>query len=196
MLIYFEKLIASFLFLLIIFLSMEQKQYKHVEKLIRRSKNVFIVSPYIDEYYAKFILRHARNKKIYIISSSPDEKAKKLLMKGGFPTLTLLLSIIMFLFYYLLRLAGLNYMFILIIGFLLFALFIVRLSTKKPKSIRLKIPKEFIHAKFYIGDYEAITGSANLTYRGMHKNIEHLEIRNDPDYIKKLKTEFWRMWNI
>ena len=175
---------------------MEQKQYKHVEKLIRRSKNVFIVSPYIDEYYAKFLLRYALNKKIYIISSSPDEKAKKLLTKGGFPTLTLLLSIIMFLFYYLLRLASLSYMFILIMGFLLFALFIVRLSTRKPKSIKLKIPKEFIHAKFYIGDDEAITGSANLTYRGMHKNIEYLEIRNDPDYIKKLKTEFWRMWNI
>jgi len=175
---------------------MWQEQYKHVEKLIRSSKNVFIVSPYIDEYYARFLLKHARNKKIYIISSSPEEKAKKMLTKGGFPSLTLLLSVIMFLFYYLLWLAGLSYVSVLIIGFLFFALFIVRLSTMKPKNIRLKVPKEFIHAKFYIGDNEAITGSANLTYRGMHKNIEHLEISSDPDYVEKLRAEFWRMWNV
>ncbi|MFP3279232.1 MAG: phospholipase D-like domain-containing protein [Candidatus Micrarchaeota archaeon] len=175
---------------------MEQEQYKHVEKLIRRSKNLFIVSPYIDEYYARFLLKHARNKKIYIISSSPEGKAKKMLTKGSFPSLTFLLSVIMFSLYYLLWLAGLSYIPILIIGSLFFALFIVRLSTRKPKNIKLKVPKEFIHAKFYVGDAEAITGSANLTYRGMHKNIEHLEISNDPNYIKKLKAEFWRMWNV
>jgi len=175
---------------------MEQEQYKHVEKLIMRSKNLFIVSPYIDEYYARFLLRHARNKKIYIISSSPEEKAKKILTKGGFPSLTLLLSVIIFSLYYLLWLVGLSYTPILIIGFLFFVLFILRLSTMGPKNIRLKVPKEFIHAKFYVGDNEAITGSANLTYRGMHKNIEHLEIRNDPNYVKKLKAEFWRMWNV
>jgi len=174
---------------------MEQEQYKHIEKLIRRSKKLFIVSPYIDEYYARFLLKHAHNKKIYIISSSPEEKAKKMLTKGGFPSLTLLLSVIMFSFYYLIWLAGLSYVPVLIIGFLFFALFIVRLSTRRPKNIRLKVPKEFIHAKFYVGDNEAITGSANLTYRGMHKNIEHLEISNDPNYVEKLKAEFWRMWN-
>jgi len=91
-----------------------------------------------------------------------------MLTKGGFPSLTLLLSVIMFSFYYLIWLAGLSYVPVLIIGFLFFALFIVRLSTRRPKNIRLKVPKEFIHAKFYVGDNEAITGSANLTYRGMH----------------------------
>jgi len=177
--------------------------YKYVEKLIKQGKQVFIVSPYIDLYYAKFLLRNSVGKHISIISSSIDGKAERLLSRGSFPGKTLAMLII---------LAGLNYLtyeigmgisallsllpVLIFITILLAVVFAYKLRHSKPEGIKLKIPKEFVHAKFYVNEKTAISGSANLTYRGMHKNIEHLEISNDPDYVKKLKAEFWRMWNV
>ena len=62
-------------------------------------------------------------------------------------------------------------------------------------TVKLKIPSKFVHAKMYIGDAEAIRGSANLTFKGMHKNIEHIELTSDPVQIKELEKQFWRIWS-
>ncbi len=169
-------------------------QYKHVEKLIKKSRRVLIVSPYIDYYYADFILKHSRGKKIYIISSSLEKSAERLIKKGSFPSLSLLATTAFIISYLLLYELGIYYMPLLIIGILSFFIFVFRISRRKPRNIYLKIPKRFVHSKFYIGEDTAISGSANLTYRGMHSNIEHIEIRKDPEYIKELEKEFWRLW--
>jgi len=53
----------------------------------------------------------------------------------------------------------------------------------------------FVHEKIYIGSDTAITGSANLTYSGMHRNIEHIEITHDPERIAELGRHFNGLWN-
>ena len=172
---------------------MERTQYKYVERLIKKSREVLIVSPYIDLYYANFILHNSKGKKIYIIASSIDNSAKKILANGSFPSLSFALFI-SFLAASLILFANGEENILFVFAMFFLAIFAIRFKHKRPKNIRLKIPREFVHAKFYIGDSEVITGSANLTFRGMHSNVEHIEIRNDPEYVKTMKKEFWKLW--
>ena len=86
---------------------------------------------------------------------------------------------------------GINEVFI--IGTSLFLIIFLVIFPKGSK-VELRKPKGFVHAKFYIGDNEAIQGSANLTYNGMHKNLENISIiRNERD-IEKLRKEFYKIW--
>lgn len=52
-----------------------------------------------------------------------------------------------------------------------------------------------LHAKLYIIDNKyAISGSANLTLRGMRHNIEHVEVKMDKDSINEFNKVFNEMW--
>ncbi|MDE1811173.1 MAG: hypothetical protein KGH66_03965, partial [Candidatus Micrarchaeota archaeon] len=66
-----------------------------------------------------------------------------------------------------------------------------RLETR----LRVRIAdKKFVHEKLYIGESTAITGSANLTFNGMHKNIEHIETTADPRKVQELTRHFDELW--
>lgn len=53
----------------------------------------------------------------------------------------------------------------------------------------------FIHSKLYVIDREyAVTGSANLTRRGLYDNVESLNIFEEPDDVAKIELEFSRLW--
>jgi Phosphatidylserine/phosphatidylglycerophosphate/cardiolipin synthases and related enzymes len=55
---------------------------------------------------------------------------------------------------------------------------------------------EKLHAKIYIvGDKVVITGSANLTERGMYGNYEHIDVKMDPSSVLKIHNEFIKLWN-
>jgi len=169
--------------------------HKYVEKLIKNGKEILIVSPYIDSHYANYLLSHSRGKSFHIISSSLDGDAKRLLTKGRFPT-GLLISTILFavadsLLYYM----GIYlYAGLLSAILLLMAIAVAFLAAGKPTNIKLKIPKEFVHAKLYISEREAIRGSANLTYRGQYENVEHVEVAYDKEEIGRLSNQFWDLW--
>jgi phosphatidylserine/phosphatidylglycerophosphate/cardiolipin synthase-like enzyme len=62
------------------------------------------------------------------------------------------------------------------------------------RNISMVMPKRFVHAKMYISENEAISGSANLTYRGMHRNVEMLEIMHDKESVESMSSTFWKMW--
>ncbi|RLI74536.1 hypothetical protein DRO97_05745 [Archaeoglobales archaeon] len=48
-----------------------------------------------------------------------------------------------------------------------------------------------LHAKLYIiDDKYVISGSANLTLRGMRHNIEHVEVKMDKDSINEFNKVF------
>ncbi|MDE1824122.1 MAG: hypothetical protein KGI00_04165 [Candidatus Micrarchaeota archaeon] len=166
--------------------------YRHVERLISKGKKVLIVSPYVDDYYAGFLLAKSPGRDIRLLSSSVDERVRRKL-EGRIPRYRIALySIFMLLFEYLLyRIgAGVGYMllyFMVIAG----ALFVISI----PRRIKLKVPRNFVHAKLYVSEDEAIRGSANLTYKGLHKNIEHIEIVRDRKDVDSMRREFWRMWN-
>jgi phosphatidylserine/phosphatidylglycerophosphate/cardiolipin synthase-like enzyme len=168
-----------------------RNSYSEVERLIRESRELLIVSPYIDEYYARFLASHSGGRKITVLSSSLDEAAKRIIGRSFSAY-----SFALFIF------AGIAELSIGILFsayvYALAAVVITLLSgyllSWKSSGIRLKVPKRFIHAKMYVSDKEAITGSANLTYRGMHKNVEMIEILGDKPSVDKLREEFWKMW--
>ena len=131
-------------------------------------------------------------KRIYIISSSMDKEAIKILGKR-FSILRFLLAILlsavelyMGILYGLYAYALLAVALTLIIGY--FA------SVTGNRNISLVIPKRFVHAKMYISENEAISGSANLTYRGMRRNVEIIEIMHDKDSVESMRRTFWKMW--
>ena len=167
--------------------------YRHFDKLLSRTGEILIVSPYIDAYYAKILVRKSRGRKIYLISSSPESGALKII-KGESASLVIVaytaLSLLLFLL--LLHLGIRNSL--LFISLLPFLFGLYKAFTKRSK-VRVKLPKQFIHAKMYISKDMAITGSANITYNGMHKNLEQTEIVYNVDEISRLRKQFWRIWN-
>ncbi len=65
---------------------------------------------------------------------------------------------------------------------------------KNFKNVEVKILKD-LHAKIYIIDEKyVVTGSANLTLRGMRHNIEHVEVKMDKNSINELNKVFNKMW--
>ena len=161
--------------------------YKYIDKLITNSNNLLIIAPYIDSYYASFIASNSRNKNIKIVSSSIESNALKILnnyRKG---------LIIRFFFILALLFLVPIYMNLISIILISIAIFLIAIFPSY-ENIKIKKPKDFVHMKLYIGDNMAITGSANLTYNGTHKNIETIEIITDINEINELKREFYKLW--
>ncbi len=166
--------------------------YRHIDKLINgKGRNLRIISPYISDYYTKMLHRAARKKKVYVITHG-ESNSKKAPMTHGFRLKMLIYFAVI----------GLLLMFFkfYIFAFGSFAVFAIVLyfgikGIKGNPNLRLKfVNDKFIHEKMYIGDALAIVGSANLTYSGMHKNIEHLEIITDQSRIDELAAHFDELW--
>jgi phosphatidylserine/phosphatidylglycerophosphate/cardiolipin synthase-like enzyme len=170
-----------------------QNSHKHIEKLLKNEKNLLIISPYLDDYYANYIIQNSRGKNVHIISSSIKQSAAKRLTENrmrGMAMFTLLIAAINIVLFSL----DIFALYFAISSFVV--LLVLFLSSLLPKrKIYLKIPKEFVHTKMYVGDRTAIEGSANLTYNGMHKNIERISITHNSAKISESKREFWKLWN-
>jgi hypothetical protein len=71
-------------------------------------------------------------------------------------------------------------------------------ASKNPNLKLMVLDKEkvsFPHAKIYVIDSEhAISGSANLTYNGMHSSVENLTIAETKDEVQKIRNDFINMW--
>ncbi|MGA3020527.1 MAG: phospholipase D-like domain-containing protein [Candidatus Micrarchaeales archaeon] len=170
-----------------------QDSHKHIDKLLRNEKNILIISPYIDDYYANHIVRNSRGKSVHIISSSIKQSAAKRLTENrvrGMAMFTFLIITINLVLFSL----GIFALYFAIASLAVVS-FLIIFSRFPKRRIYLKIPKEFVHAKMYVGDRTAIEGSANLTYSGMHKNIERINVTHDIRKISESKREFWRLWN-
>jgi phosphatidylserine/phosphatidylglycerophosphate/cardiolipin synthase-like enzyme len=170
--------------------------YKYVEPLIRKAKELYIISPYIDLYYAKFLLSNRGGKKIYIISSSIDQGAMKL-FAGKRDRLSLLAYIVLIAALdYAAAMLGFYLSYVLIgSGIAIAAIAYMLSAPKKIKGLNVKVPSSFVHAKMYVSDSAAIEGSANLTYKGMHRNVERITVVRSKDEVEKMRKEFFALWN-
>ena len=171
-----------------------RSSYKYVEPILRGEKELLIVSPYIDAYYTNYLLSHARGKRIRIISSAiGKDDAKRLSNRRRawpiIPALLLFLGNVMLVY------TGIILPAFLAASGLIILLLIALVALKKKLDISLKVPKSFVHAKLYVGNNMAVEGSANLTFAGMHKNVEHVSVTRDPDEINELRKQFWKIWN-
>ncbi len=172
------------------------KAYKVINRIIRHSRELLVISPYIDEYYAAILKSESRKKHIFIISSSPTKEAQNILLSRplfsrAYASLSAFSAFAAALLYGLfgLKLAG----FILLFVAVACAFSAVKL---RPHSrIHLKTPKKFVHIKMYTSDCGVVTGSANLTYSGTHRNIEQVELSTSTYEIEKSKRYFWKLWD-
>lgn len=168
--------------------------YRHVERVLKGEKNLLIVSPYIDEYYANYLVSHARGKRIRILSSSMHGgAARKLRGRNIGPAVKF--SLLVAAFNLLFFLFGLQFLAFLIISSSAAVLFLAFSLRGRHLDISVRVPRNFVHAKMYIGDGAAIEGSANLTYAGMHENVEHIDVIFDEKRIADLKRQFHALWD-
>jgi phosphatidylserine/phosphatidylglycerophosphate/cardiolipin synthase-like enzyme len=167
--------------------------YKFTERLIQNGKEILIVSPYIDAYYAKFLIEKSGSRRIRVISSSMDPKAKKILEKKRPVGMLLSILVIILSLDYLSYASRLYFSLFAVPSILLIILSLLLFKSRR-YSIEVKTPAEFVHAKMYISENEAIHGSANLTYNGMHKNLEHIEVVREKEKVARLRDEFFRLW--
>ena len=178
------------------------ESYKSVDSLINGpSRTVMISSPYIDVFYARALIRAARKKKIFLLTtrSAVNRQALSVLSRKGYGImpkvfiylLTLLtISILLHLYYA-------SVVVSLLLVPVLVRLYIIYRHRREGASPNLKVKiarGRFVHEKLYISDAFAIVGSVNLTYNGMHKNVEHIERIDDPARVSELRSHFERMW--
>jgi phosphatidylserine/phosphatidylglycerophosphate/cardiolipin synthase-like enzyme len=175
--------------------------YKEIDKLIKEKtrSELLIVCPYINRYYAKMLIWASGRRRVRVITSNSvvSSDAVKLIRKSrpgsGYIKAAIYFIILEAIFFFLKR----YYLEVLLIPVVVVLLAIaVKRASELKKRIEVKISESrFIHEKLYISDGSAISGSANLTYSGTRKNIEHIEKTYDTDRISALKEHFNSLWN-
>ncbi len=176
------------------------ESYRYVESLFRASKGIDIITPYMGVGYAKLLASHAKQgKRIRIIlakGQASNSAAIQYLRPGVHARrISIALSAISFFAFLLAYMYGMPYTSVLFLfaflGFTVLAL----AGKNRSLPIEVRYAPGFVHEKIYIGDKEAIAGSANLTYSGMHKNTEYIEIIKDAGKISGLEKHFNMLWH-
>ncbi|MEM0094857.1 MAG: phospholipase D-like domain-containing protein [Candidatus Micrarchaeaceae archaeon] len=179
------------------------ESYRYLKLILNDDGPLLVVSPYIDAYYASALRRISAEKKIYIITSSMESNASTYLTQSRISWELLLLALVFLaialaVWYVSLLIYIAAVLVVGLVSFIVsaasFAVFLLKLKYRKPSNIILRVPASFVHAKMYIGRGAALYGSANLTYAGMHKNVEHMELTYNKDEIKDLSNQFWELW--
>ncbi len=174
--------------------------YKYVDRLIKEDDSeLMIISPYLSGYYVNMLAKAAQKRRIRVITSNnslgyknsglQDFAVKSI--RGYIKAIAFFLildAISIFL--------NFAYTTIILTAIVLLVVLFACLHYKKANSnLRVKvITDRFVHEKLYISSDTAISGSANLTYNGMHKNIEHIEVTKDESKIKEMRKHFESMW--
>ncbi len=171
--------------------------HRHIDRLINDNSSVLkVVSPFITPDYAGMLQRVSKRKRVYILTSraqsaKQDEAISIMQSKRRVMSYKIILGLAL-----------------VLLGTIALKLFLysaisaaalvlaAALWLRRPRSnLRLKVvTSRFIHEKLYLSDRSAIVGSANLTYAGTHKNIEHIEIIDDRARINELSEHFDELW--
>lgn len=178
------------------------ESYKFVDKLLEAPGEKRIITPYIDAFYARKLLDASRKGRIWLITSSaPNNKEAMRLISRGRKHRLLLQS------FYFLALAAILYVVGLhvvaeiscAIGIVLITVMVAMRTHSRggQRGVEVKVIRSlFVHEKMYLGRDYAIVGSANLTYNGMHKNIEHIETISDAKKLHEMGAHFHKLMGI
>ncbi len=179
------------------------ESYKYIEPLLReRGSRLIVVSPYISPDYARIIVREAGKRSVYVLTSEASRGAsqgeairilqstrrlsRRYVAIMAYLSLLLATSLVIH-----------SYYLALLVASVMMAFSVVLLSTSRSpgRYLHLKIAgPNFVHEKLYISDTKAIVGSANLTYSGLHRNVEHIEIIRDGARRRELIAHFESLW--
>jgi phosphatidylserine/phosphatidylglycerophosphate/cardiolipin synthase-like enzyme len=175
--------------------------YKYIEPLIKNSHGELkIISPFISDGYAKMLINASRKRKVYVITSGStgieDKKTLKELTENRkrYNILPLFYaSLAAFVLY-----SFQEYLYFAAACALIAGIIFVTYTLNKKRLSNLKVKvvtNKFIHEKMYITRETAITGSANLTFSGMHRNIEHIDVIKDVSKISEMSKHFDYLWS-
>jgi phosphatidylserine/phosphatidylglycerophosphate/cardiolipin synthase-like enzyme len=173
--------------------------YKFIDPLLNDGgRTLSLITPFISTYYSRKLLAVAGRKRVRLITSGSDINKKALGMihagrRGVYLRVLLYLfalSALLFYFNLILFAVGVSAAFAAVL-----ALMILTLTGRKAVEVRV-VRHLFIHEKAYISETMAITGSANLTYSGTHKNLEHIDVIDDAQEIKRLSEHFEKLWSM
>lgn len=174
--------------------------YKYVDKLVKNSDpELMIISPYISNHYTKMLINQSGRKKIRVVTSDSSMGYKDSMLKNlAANSVNGYLKAIAFFFVFVLISIYLQLIYIAAtLSLLVLALVVLAYKRRKDTNSNLRVKvsnRKFVHEKLYIGADIAIVGSANLTFNGMHKNVEHIEILKNQEKIAALKRHFEEMW--
>ncbi len=184
-----------------------------LETLLRKAKSyVYVSSPYLTPEYVTLLLEKAREGvKVRLITSysKVNKEALELLENAQLierrrgrkatPLKALILVTLASVVYP--PLLALLLLFVWPPTFIVIALKKIKKRKKidillsvSPVSMRVKVPAEkFVHAKIYVVDGVAVVGSANLTWKGLHENVECLVVMRGEaaEAVKKAFEEIW-----
>lgn len=174
--------------------------YKEIDKLIKEKtrSELLIVCPYINKYYARMLIWASGRRHVRVITSNSvvSSDAIRLMRKSragsGYIKAAIYFIILEVVFFFL----KLYYLEVLLMPIVAILLAIaVKRASKLRNRIEVKVSdSKFIHEKLYISGSSAVLGSANLTYSGTRKNIEHIEVIYDIGRISALKDHFNSLW--
>lgn len=177
-----------------------ESSYKYVDDLLKNGdQELMIVSPYISNYYTRLLIKLSAKKRIRVVTSDTSLGYKDSLLNDlmGQSINGYLKGIALFFFLDLISIyLQFNYTTVaLSMIVLILAVLAYRKREKTNSNLQVKVTgKKFVHEKLYIASNMAIVGSANLTYNGMHKNVEHIEIIRGDEKITGLKKHFEELW--
>lgn len=175
------------------------ESYKHIDKLLNDdSSTLKIITPYLGIAYARMLLSLSSRKKIHIIVSGDQKKkddgaVRLLIGKGSYVSIKLVAYATVLAIGF--ASLGMNTMVLVIAAITAIYIFTALKLLPMRKRVKVKIATDrFIHEKMYISERSAIVGSANLTYSGTHKNVEHIEVIRNEGKRRELSNHFDELW--
>ena len=172
-------------------------------------QSIDVVSPYISAEYAQMLMDKARSGiTVRIITSDADLRTHRtaiaILKRPRFKFVVVLPRLP----YYLLAIVALGLVGTMLVGPImllaaLLAVLLVSVAGIRRRPIDVRIPlalqimhtSQLVHVKLYIIDKRvAYAGSANLTFSGMNKNIERIEMKTTPAEVQQEIIAFSNLW--
>jgi len=169
-------------------------------------RQLFVCSRFIGPEYARLLVQKARSGvDVYVLTSlASDNKRHQeaLAVLTGRPPPTLGRTVIFITFGFLLLLFNLFrsswisvYLGAMFMGIGLVYGFRKLQAPRDHSRLQLRISRPLIHAKIYSADgVIAGTGSANLTFSGLNRNVEHIDVFEGPEASRVINS-FYKLWN-
>jgi phosphatidylserine/phosphatidylglycerophosphate/cardiolipin synthase-like enzyme len=174
--------------------------YKFVDPILfDDGKELLVISPYIGMGYAKKLVKLGGRKKVRVVTSRYSEQVSKFithhsryLLLGYVRAIAVIVAGAVIATYFslydiALLAAGLG------VVVALAAAGMYKISRSSDVQVRI-VYDSFVHEKAYISEGIAAVGSANLTFNGMHKNVERVELIRNPSRIASLRAHFFDLW--
>ncbi len=174
------------------------ESYRYIDALLASDEDLDIVTPYISSRYAQALSRHAGRRRVRVITSGAEQNRAALRALGSTSASRWLKSALFSAVVATIALLlGLYYAFAILSAMALLFAATSCLSRKRRKAnLFVKvISKPFIHEKIYLSSKAVITGSANLTYSGTRKNIEHIEVSTSTGKVEEMQRHFEAIWS-